>query len=125
MAETYLVTDTEKVKKVLLPMLVGSVQIESVTLRESRSVVSGIAAGDDVSDFMRKINSSAVFTKLHLESIKQNGDRVQYVLSAELHCPKDASAAKNPCEPSASKPQSVYKCEVNGSKVFQDKPCKA
>jgi Tfp pilus assembly protein PilN len=127
LAETFLVTDTTKVKKVLLPMLPASVQIDSVTLREPRSVVNGTASSNtDVSNFMRKIDSSAVFSKLELESINQSksNGRVEFVLSAELHCPTDASAANNPCEPTAAKRQSVYKCEVNGSIVFQDKPCK-
>ena len=124
LAESFLVTDTTKVKKVLLPLLPASVQIDSVTLREARSVVSGTAASNtDVSNFMRKIDSATVFTKLELESIEQKDGRIHYVLSAELHCPAGASAAKNPCEPSATKTQSVYKCEVNGSTVFQSKPC--
>ena len=124
-ADAFLVKDTIKVKKILLPLLPASVQIHSVTLRELRSVVSGTAASNtDVSNFMRKIDSSTVFTKLELESINQSNGRVQFVLSAELHCPTDASAAKNPCEPTATKQQSVYKCEVNGSTVFQSKPCK-
>ena len=125
MAETFLVTDTTKVKKVLLPLLPASVQIDSVTLREPRSVVNGTASSNtDVSNFMRKIDSSTVFTKLELESINQNNGRVQFVLSAELHCPTEANAANNPCEATAAKAQSVYKCEVNGSTVFQSKPCK-
>ena len=124
-AETFLVTDSTKVKKVLQPMLPASVQIDSVTLRDPRSVVSGTAASNtDVSNFMRKIDSSTVFTKLELESINQSNGRVQFVLSAELHCPADANAASNPCEATAAKPQSVYKCEVNGITVFQSKPCK-
>ena len=124
-AETFLVQDSTKVKKILQPMLPSGVQIDSVTPRDQRSVVSGSAATNtDVSNFMRKIDSSKVFTKLELESIAQAGGRVQYVLSAELHCPTDAGAANNACKPSAAKPQSVYKCVVNGSTVFQSKPCK-
>ena len=125
LAESFLVTDTTKVKKVLLPLLPASVQIDAVKLREPRSVVSGTAASNtDVSNFMRKIDSTMVFTKLELESIEQKDGRIHYVLSAELHCPDNASAANNPCEPSATKTQSVYKCEVNGSTVFQSTPCK-
>ena len=124
-AETFLVTDSTKVKKVFQSLLTASVQIDSVTLREPRSVATGTASSNtDVSNFMRKIDSSTVFTKLELESINQSNGRVQFVLSAELHCPVDADAANNPCEASATKTQSVYKCEVNGSKVFQSKPCK-
>ena len=126
LAETFLLTDTTKVKKVLLPMLPASMQIDSVTLRAPRSVVTGTASSNtDVSNFMRKIDSSTVFTKLELESINQSGGRVQFVLSAELHCPTGPNAGNNPCEASAAKLQSVYKCKVNGSMVFQSKPCKA
>ena len=124
-AESFLVQDATKAKKILLPLLPASVQIDAVTLREPRSVVTGTAASNtDVSNFMRKIDSVMVFTKLELESIEQKGGRIHYVLSAELHCPVDASPSKNPCEPTAAKAQSVYKCEVNGSTVFQSKPCK-
>ena len=126
MADTFFVTDMTKVKKVLLPLLPASVQIDSVTPRDPRSVVAGTASSNtDVSNFMRKIDSSTVFTKLELESISQSSGRVQFVLSAELHCPTDTRAANNPCEASAAKPQSIYKCEVNGTRVFQSKPCKA
>jgi len=125
LAESFLVQDSTKVKKVLQPMLPSGVQIDSVTPRDQRSVISGTAASNaDVSNFMRKIDSSLVFTKLELESIKQEAGRVQYVLSAQLHCPTDPSAANNACKPSAAKTQSVYKCVVNGSTVFQSKPCK-
>ena len=124
-ADAFLVQDSSKVKKILQPMLPSGVQIDSVTPRDQRSVISGTAASNaDVSTFMRKIDSSLVFTKLEMETIKQEGGRVQYVLSAELHCPSDATAANNACKPSAAKPQSVYKCVVNGSTVFQSKPCK-
>ncbi len=124
LADAFLVQDSSKVKKILQPMLPSGVQIDSVTPRDQRSVISGSAASNtDVSNFMRKIDSSSVFTKLELETIKQEGGRVQYVLSAELHCPTDASAANNACKPSTAKPQSVYKCVVNGSTVFQSKPC--
>lgn len=125
LADTFLVTDTTKVKKVLQTLLPASVQIDSVTLRERRSVVTGTASSNtEVSNFMRKIDSSTVFNKLELESVNQSSGRVQFVLSAELHCPTEASAGNNPCEASAAKSQSVYKCEVNGSRVFQSTPCK-
>ncbi len=125
MADAYLVQDSAKVKKILQPMLPSGVQIDSVTPREQRSVISGTAATNaDVSNFMRKIDGSLVFSKLELETIKQDGGRVQYVLSAELHCPTDANAKNNACKPGVAKSQSVYKCEVNGSMVFQSKPCK-
>lgn len=125
LADALLVQDSSKVKKILQPMLPSGVQIDSVTPRGQRSVISGSAASNtDVSNFMRKIDGSSVFTKLELETISQVDGRVQYVLSAELHCPTDASASNNACKPSTSKPQSVYKCVVNGSTVFQNKPCK-
>ena len=124
-ADAFLVQDSTKVKKILQPMQPASVQIDSVTPRDQRSVVSGTAASNsDVSNFMRKMDSSLVFTKLELETIKQDAGRDKFVVSAELHCPTDTRAANNPCKPSAAKPQSVYKCQVDGSMVFQSKPCK-
>jgi Tfp pilus assembly protein PilN len=125
-AESLLVQDSAKAKTILLPMLPSNVRIDTVTLRELRSVVSGTASSNtEVSNFMRRIDSSTVFSKLELENIEQKDGRVQFVLSAELHCPVDTKGAKNPCEPSTEKRQSIYKCEVAGSTVFQSTPCKS
>jgi hypothetical protein len=121
------VTDAE-VRGELAPLQPEGVRVESVKVEGKRSSVAGVSPSNAVlSEFMRRIDSSAHFDGVELIQIQRASGGIRFDLSMDILC--DAAAATcmvpKPGATAAKNGNSVHKCRVDGVLRFQDRPCAA
>ncbi len=115
----------EQVRSALQALLPAGVVIDELTLDGDRATAKGTAsASEQVSQFMRRIDSAAEFEMPELLTIGNVNGRMEYAVSATVSCPAD-TVATGPglCGSTPVKTRSVYKCRIDGTVTFQSTAC--
>lgn len=113
------------VEQALQTALPSGVYVSKFTVESDRVRMDGSAGSNSqVSDFMRNISRSSDFRDLELEQIAAGSSGVNFVMHVKIAC---SEAPKNSdrllCGRTPPKAQAIYKCRINGSVSFQNKPC--
>lgn len=113
------------VQQALQGMLPSGTFITQLALTSDQVRLMGSAeSNSQVSDYMRKIASSSDFSDIELVEISSSSAGVSYVMQMKIACSEaPKSSDRVLCGRTPPKAQAIYKCRINGSVSFQNKPC--
>lgn len=117
---------TANVKQSLEAKLLSGMRITTLSLDDKRANINGVSPSNAlISQFLRALTNSPNYTKVELVSLEQKNNVMHFYIIADVQCPTTGgnSSGENLCDKSAVKPASVFKCNVGGKTVFQDRPC--
>ena len=115
------------VQQALQGLLPSGAYVSKFTVEGERVKLEGSAGNNtQVSDFMRKIETSEDFQAVELEEISSANSGVNFVMHAKIACSATPKATDRVlCGRAPPKAQAIYKCRIDGSVSFQNKPCPA
>lgn len=118
---------TPVVQRTVEAMLPSGASIATLEVAGKRVSVQGAAENNtQVSELMRKLDSSEDFERVELEEINNANGRISFKLHVDIACAAATKASgQSLCGRAPPKTQTVYKCRINGSVSFQHKPCPA
>ena len=116
---------TDSVRQALNAKLVPGMLIGNLRIDGNRVNINGISPTNaKVSQFLRNLTQSSNFTRVDLVSVEQKGGAMHFVIMADVQCSAAGSSSdENLCAKPVSKSGTVFKCNMGGKTVFQDRPC--
>lgn len=115
------------VQQAVQTLLPSGAYVSKFTVNSDRVRLDGSAENNtQVSEFMRKIAGSTDFREVELEQIGASSTGVSFVMHLKIACSQaPKSSDRVLCGRTPPKAQAIYKCRINGSVSFQNKPCPA